>query len=637
MSDKAFDKNIINSGSPIITRNREYQLNKQQSTELNTYATWGETEGTLDSMENYVIDKDGKQVIIGSDKSKIGVRSLFNKYAVVFKSDDIRISNNVPLIDTPENRNNIKRNSDCSIRNLVNCSKSGILGSATYDYSDFAYCKHLGKMPNNYMITLRRFPIAINDYIKPSGYNANNIFPNTEFGDPSSKGSYVPPISMGCLVTWLGTPGNDLESILSYSYNMSFKPLEGSMQVETNSDQHNELNALFSAFDPKYQQAVQNGMAGNAIAPLVNDKINDHFGGRIKTGLSNPPYSSMLTQDTNKVYGPVDRIQDTHIRSDEGLKFNHSFNLTFEYELRAYNNINTRQAMLDLLANILAVTYQAGDFFPGGLRSLGAPQSDIFTNLRVMQTSGGPTAYINAFYKDIENLTSKAKSYVESNGGIIETIKQVANSFGGMILGGLLNSFGRPQKHAMNSLLSPAPVGLWHVTVGNPFHPIMSIGNMILEKTTITHTGPLGLDDFPTGLKVVCELKRAKGRDKRDIEKLYMHGINRIYTHMGTNVEELYKAAPEYKQDREADAKLKELKQKLQDKDISPEEAAAINSTILAIEPDLIEKQKDIKVRYFGTNYMEALKLAAGEISYGSQHTIKAETSGSQNGKVKGL
>ena len=42
----------------------------------------------------------------------------------------------------------------------------------------------------------------------------------------------------------------------------------------------------------------------------------------------------------------------------------------------------------------------------------------------------------------------------------------------------------------------------------------------ILKSTKIEHYGPLGLDDFPTGLKVVCELKRAKSRDKRDIEKL---------------------------------------------------------------------------------------------------------------------
>ena len=34
---------------------------------------------------------------------------------------------------------------------------------------------------------------------------------------------------------------------------------------------------------------------------------------------------------------------------------------------------------------------------------------------------------------------------------------------------------------------------------------------------------------------------------KRDIEKLYLHGLNRIYSQMGERIEDLYKAAPEYK------------------------------------------------------------------------------------------
>ena len=613
MSDKTFDKNIINSGSPIITRNREYQLNQQQSCELNTYATWGET-SSIDSMENYVIDENGQQIVIGSKKAKLGVKSLFNKYSTVFKSEDIRISNNVPLIDTPENRKKIKANSDCSIKNLVNCSKAGVLGSATYDYSDFAYCKYLGKMPNNYMITLRRFPIAVNDYIKPTGYNSSNIFPNTSFGDPGAEGSYVPPTSLGCLVTWMGTPGNELENILTYSYNMSYKSVDGKIQDGNNADQPSPLNSLFSAFDPRYQKAVQKGMAGNAIAPLFGNM----FGGKIKEGLGNAPYSDHLThRDANKVYGPIDRIQDTHIRSDEGLKFNHSFSLTFEYELRAYNNINTRQAMLDLLANVLAVTYQAGDFFPGGFRSFGAPQSDIFTNLRIMQTDGGITAFNEAFHKDVENVLSKAGSYIKSNGGVVETVKTLANNFGGMILGGLLNKFGRPQKHTMNSLLSPAPVGLWHVTIGNPFHPIMSIGNMILEETTVAHTGPLGLDDFPTGLKVTCKLKRAKGRDKRDIEKLYMHGINRIYSHMGSNIEELYKTAPEYKGQNKT----------ISSANVNPEDLRG-TTEIDITSSDYIKAANDAKIRHFGTNYMESINLSSGEITYGSQPKPKNEKTG---------
>ena len=619
MSDKSFNKIIVeNTDRPLIKSNREYQFSKQQSYELNTYATWGEVKPTCDLNDNILFDADGNKIITGVDTAnKVGVKSLFNKYAVVFKSDDIRMSNNVPLIDTPEMRRKIKANSDCSIRNLVNSSKLGVLGSATYDYSDFAYCKYLGKMPNNYMITLRRFPIAINDYIKPTGYNKSNIFPNTTFGNPSSEGSYVPPVSLGCLVTWLGTPGNELESILTYSYNMSYKPLEGKLDDDNMGDQQSPLNALFSVFDPNYQKAVEEGKAGKAVAGL--------FGGRVKDGLGQPPYEDLLRQrDQNKIYGPVDRIQDTHIRSDEGLKFNHSFSLTFEYELRAYNNINTRQAMLDLLANILAVTYQSGDFFPGGYRATGAPQSDLFTNLRIMQTSGGIEAFSEAFHEDVNDIMSKVKDYVKSNGGWGQTLQKVGNTFGGMMIGGLLNKLGRPQKHMLNSLLSPAPVGLWHVMVGNPFHPIMSIGNMILEETSITHTGPLGLDDFPTGLKVVCKLKRAKGRDKRDIEKLYMHGINRIYAHMGTNIEELYKSAPEYK-----DKDVKISKYQI---DIDPETLKGLTNDQINNMSN-IKLSNDVKVRNFGTNYINALKLASGEIAYGSQPKPKPETTGTTTGK----
>ena len=87
------------------------------------------------------------------------------------------------------------------------------------------------------------------------------------------------------------------------------------------------------------------------------------------------------------------------------------------------------------------------------------------------------------------------------------------NDVGGMLLSGRLNELGRPVKAATNSLLSPAPVGLWHVTIGNPKAPIMSIGNMVITDCAIEHYGPLGIDDFPTGLKVSVTLSRGKPRD----------------------------------------------------------------------------------------------------------------------------
>ena len=581
----------------MISRDREYLFNRDQNLELNTYVTWDEV----------VPVHDQQPTIEGLPNTpSSSVKSIFNKYTTVYKSDEYRIGNNVPLIDTPDIREAIKKNSDCSIKNLVACSQNGSLGSETYDYSDFAYCKYLGKIPNNYMITLRRFPIPVNDYINAPGLIESNKYGvNKNFGNPTKKGSYVPPVGLGCMITWLGTPGNELENILSYSYNMPYQKKKAELQIVNNSPDSNPtpLGSLFATFDPIYQKQVQAGMAGDAALNLLSDPL--------KKTMNKPPYTEWLTtRDQNKVYGPIDVIKDTYMRSDEGLQFTQSFTLTFEYELRSYSNINTKQAMLDLLANILAVTYTSGDFWGGGHQSFAAHQSDIFTNMRIFKTAGGINEFQDALFHDANTILSKTQSFIKQKGGYWEAIKSVANSIGGMIIGGMLNKLGRPQKAFLNTLLTDAPIGLWHVTIGNPFHPIMSIGNMIITNTKIIHTGPLGLDDFPTGLKVEVTLDRGKGRDKRDIEKLYLHGLNRIYSQMGERIEDLYKAAPEYKSTNESQLTT------------SADNNIDLKDTT---ETEDFHKINDSLVKHFGTGYVKSILLASGEISYGSQKKKKTE------------
>ena len=93
----------------------------------------------------------------------------------------------------------------------------------------------------------------------------------------------------------------------------------------------------------------------------------------------------------------------------------------------------------------------------------------------------------------------------------------------------LKNTLGRPQLYAFNSLLTGEDTGLWHVTIGNPRNPIAVMGNMIVTDTKITQYGPLGIDDFPTGIKVEVSLKHARPRDMIDIQKMYTRGISSIY------------------------------------------------------------------------------------------------------------
>lgn len=595
---------------------REDFFSTQTINEHNTYSTWDEIPLANDVTPiSFEEGPDGTVREVPSKEFGYGVKSLFNKWTLVpVLNNDIRMKTNTPLVDTAETRAEMKRRSDPSIKNLVEQSRLGTLGRETYDYSDFMYCKHLGKMPNNYLITLRRFPIACNDYI-------GQILDGSEEREIAT--------SLGCMVTWLGTPGNDMENILSYNYSMPFKEMDAKLEDVSYGDNSTPLGNMFAAFDSKYQSQVQKGMAGQAIAPFA-EKLHIPF--------ADAPYTDHLTfRDSNKVYGPIDVVKKTSMRSEDGLSFDQSFSLRFEYELRSYSNINTRQAMLDLLANILTVTYVNGSFWRGGYRGLGPHQSDIFSNLKCMNMSGGVTNFIDSFANDISTVSSSISSKFKGK-NILETLKNIANSFGGMLLGGMLNKLGRPQKVLVNSLLSPAPVGLWHVTVGNPFHPIMSIGNLVLDNTKITHQGPLGLDDFPTKLIVECTLKRAKGRDSNEIERLYNQGVTRIYSGLEAHTMDLIKSAPNYNSRRKSISLNATGSQNLIDNPGKIQATMTINKTKNTLnngstsnEPNITSTSNlnnDVMSYYWHTHDENAILLAGKEWLRGGGSKTKPSSTG---------
>lgn len=552
-TNKLFEKGEFLQKNDLVSRvriNREYLISKHTADELNTYMSFTPF-ATFNDLFAPEYDENGVEITPDSKGSgTLGVRSIFNRAgAVVLGSKDVkkmgevataktspwRISNNVPLMDNRVSREAIKEDSGCSVKELVKASEDGILGRETYAFSDFMYCRYLGRVPNNYLITLRRFPYPVDDFISAVG--TRDMRSNPDYATRNAD-------SIGCMVTWIGTPGNEMSNILKYNVSMPFKTANAQLQdSEINADSsQSPANAISAMFDSKYREQYMAGQAGTAVNGYIS-KVFPLAGG-------DPPYPASTWnrfRDSSKAYGPVDVIKETYMRSEDGLKFDQDISIVFDYELRSYNGINGRQAMLDLLANILNVTYSTGTFWGGGYRGGGAHQNNVFANMKIFKAKGGFTDFVEAFAEDLSDLGSRAKFSIESNGGILETIKKIGNTLGGMLAAGFLNKMGRPQKQQLNSLLSPAPIGFWHLTIGNPHHPIMSIGNMILKSAQIEHYGPLGLDDFPTGLKVTCTLTRGKPRDIRDIEKLYMKGNDRIYSPMGPKIFDMYKNAKEYK------------------------------------------------------------------------------------------
>lgn len=497
--------------------------------------------------------------------------SLFNPYHAL---PVYGIMENVPLMDgtflSKHDKAEIAKLDDCSIRELVNLSsvRKSILGNARYRYADFMYCKDLGKISNNHMITLRKFAIPVGD----------NIFRST-VAKTAGEGKDDPMSSIGDvgrMITWFDTDDNKLSDIMSYEYEASWKKLDAKIQqLDSQEDDEGRgiAGKIINNLSPGYNLQSARGInSGGLLGQLMNSMgigANSHEYQHNDVALGR-------NYDNNKVYTPRDTIQDTHIYEGK-LTFKHEFTLNFSYKLRAYDNINPKSAFLDLLGNILTVTYRKGTFWGGKSEVLGAKPNKAgwqkYNNVLKGLSDAGGDLWKNIFHLEGANTDGLLGALSQFGSSLLDIVKGAGMDIGGaassamqtakdflsgnitagevmgkvktsvqagaqkaadlnlgqVIMGSIKNKLGRPALYAFDSLLTGAKVGLWHVTIGNPKNPIATFGNLIMTNAKITHSGPLGFDDFPTDLHVSVTLKHAMSRDATEISKMYTKGQNGIY------------------------------------------------------------------------------------------------------------
>ena len=486
------------------------------------------------------------------------VPSMFNP---LYGINIVGVTGNTPLIDNNKTvETNISYDSsgkefqtsimspekdihDCSIKTLVKLSSEKKLGHEIYKFADFMYCKQLGKFSNNRLITLRRFPVPIGDDIR-------TISPNS-----SDKGHDVhTPGDIGRLVCWMDDD-NKLENILKYEYKETWREEKGEYQdVDSKTGQETDtwLGSFVNLANPAYRKEVASGWqsGSNKILDAFNARV-DPKGIILKGNGGNWDNNrEVLTRyDKHRVYEPTATIKTTHLYEGT-LEFSHNFTLVFDYELRAYEHINPKTAFLDLLNNIQQVTYRTGKFWGGDVWWIGSPYNkrgwetatafmdnswnklnDTFSMLLHGTMNIGDLLgnFANTLTKAGTKILNTASSIMSNPDKRDEFITNIENWAGehqikGMIYGMIQNKLGRPSLYAANTILNGDPVGLWHVTIGNPRNPILSIGNLIIESSSIQHYGPLGFDDFPTGLRLTVNLKHGRPRDMVEIGKMYTGG-----------------------------------------------------------------------------------------------------------------
>jgi hypothetical protein len=496
--------------------------------------------------------------------------------------------------DEADNISGFKYNylGDCRISTLVNLSKysRSILGQGRYKYSDFMFCKELG-MPNNHLITLRRYASPIGDQIHGQGAVANNYTIITMSNVKNQKDAKkqkskkiknfensAKVSDVGHLCCYFGGEDNKLEDIIKYSFKQTYKTMNSEIQRQNSKedDRPSLLGAIINTTSAGYRAHMANSTAGNNNLLALWGGSN-HAPGIVRSIFGSQPWhhndGDLYHVDKNKIYEPRNTIQEVDYYEGK-IQFQHEFSLVFSYEMRAYDNISPKAAMLDLIANILRTCGTHGSFW-GGARQLNGPSPNaagwnkanhLIDNTWDALGSGIGTMFQGGFSMDsimsglskmmsselgqmisglvdkaadmttklvkgMEGLIDGTASREEIFGAIWKDIKDVnkATGLSDMAKAKLKDAMGRPQIYAWDSLLSGGDTGMWHVTIGNPLRPIMTFGNLEITNTTVEHSGPLGIDDFPTKLKVTVQLKHARPRDIGAIEKMYAFGASSIY------------------------------------------------------------------------------------------------------------
>jgi hypothetical protein len=378
-----------------------------------------------------------------------------------------------------------------------------------YQWNDFLWCKWYGKIPNNRMLTLRRYPIPVEDNLQVA----------------QSKGPLIP---LAQAVTWWGEEtGNNLSSVLGMTWGLKWTDRTASIQdITGNEVAATDILDTAGLTDPNLRKILLATVFANPSNVYAGTGFDDKVQNWVKESYEKGPY-------WNRIRGPINVINKTQIR-DTGYDWEHPIQLVFTYKLRTFNNINPKIAMLDLITNFLALTYNKAEFWGGGIRyfqktgyTLPGLNTDKFEN-------GDFIGGIQEVVKQLVGVVQqKGKDLAGTVGdltkGVSEAdLKAVADALGESTAA--QNVAGNWVKNLMQAPLSirtfldGRAVGEWHLTVGNPMNPIAVIGNLCLGKTKIEFSESLGLDDFPTEVKFTVNLTHGRPRAKQDIESMFNLG-----------------------------------------------------------------------------------------------------------------
>jgi hypothetical protein len=429
---------------------------------------------------------------------------------------------------------------------------------APYYWKDFIYCKYYGTIPNNRLITLRRFTTPVLDnFSLPKGLQTP---------ENAKKGVGMP---VAQAVTWFGgKSGNTLSNLIGFSTGLNWgdQPVDPDRIQKAfgdgllNSTAYSVLTNLASNFvggkdantdakDEKYKAGLD--AIANSLSPEGDELTRNRFF-KAFFDAAKDDESGRFGNLSERMWVPVDVIKSTQKR-ELGLNFTWGdLIINFSYDLTSVGEVNTKAALFDILGNLLSIGTNYGNFlspyirydseysaltFPGGDEGAKQfytdPQAFVFDNFSKMFTNTKPSGkVIGNTTVDEGSLNSFNDDIVKLQQGLQEgTLSQddplVQRVFKGIKSG--MAKLAAEGWQAPLSLYTGAPIGEWHIVIGNPYNPIAMIGNLICTDVSISFGDSLGPDDFPSTLEAKFTLAHGRDRERGEIESIFNQGDGRFY------------------------------------------------------------------------------------------------------------
>lgn len=498
----------------------------------------------------------------GAPQASGGSTSLFNAFYVFKYSGGVdKIDASTYASNNLKDRNGAKPNviSNPTASAIVEWAKTipanqtnnqYTIKNSPYAWADFLFCKWYGIVPNNRLVTLRKFPIGTND---DAGVK---------------RATPVQNIPVAQAVTWFGGPtGNDINKLWQSTWTLPWlkkdttaKDVQGNDIVNFSTDLAKFLPA---GTNPFLKQAILNvatqvdlAKSGSGLKAIAGAELEE----------LEQKYLKGLWSDNgaffNQIQGPVN-VKNQFLIRDRGLSPaapDANWTLIFEYRTDSYFGMSQRRVALDIIANMLALTYSDGEW----LEALNVYYKKLGLKLQEDEQLLVESAYVNGVFDPdklleafVEISKSRVTAIIEKGIDLAQGAAQgatnlVAAGVSSLITGDLpttKDAYKNMDPAARSALegaiqveltkalaksfpafiqqranVANIPTGNWHLTIGNPMNPIMRIGDIVVRSCALDFGEELGPEDFPIDLKFTVTVSPTKPRDSADIRQTFNNG-----------------------------------------------------------------------------------------------------------------